>query len=92
MNSNLNRALEWTTTGTQPVILGFLSLLALVFFSAAAWPKLKTLMNAKSADRTNQMTLIMYFRMLTRRPKYLIFQTFYIQKYRYGSKNMPKCV
>ena len=55
MNSNLNRALEWTTTGTQPVILGFLSLLALVFFSAAAWPKLKTLMNAKSADRTNQI-------------------------------------
>jgi len=55
MNSNLNRALEWTATNTQPVILGSLSLLALVVFSAAAWPKLKIIMNAKAADRNNRI-------------------------------------
>ena len=55
MNSNLNRALEWTATNTQPVILGSLSLLALVVFSAAVWPKLKIIMNAKAADRTNRI-------------------------------------
>ena len=50
MNLNLNRALEWTTPDIQPFIIGALSLLALIFFSAATWPKLKILMNAKAAD------------------------------------------
>ena len=55
MNSNLNRALEWTTPDIQPFIMEVLSLLALIFFSAATWPKLKILMNAKAADRTNRI-------------------------------------
>ena len=55
MNSNLNRALEWTTTGAQPVILGVLSFIALVVFSAATWPKLKILINAKAADRSDRI-------------------------------------
>ena len=55
MNSNLNRALEWTASDVQPAILGILSCLALVVFSAAMWPKLKILINAKVADRTNQI-------------------------------------
>ena len=46
MNSNLNRALEWTAPDVQPAILGILSCLALVVFSAAMWPKLKILINA----------------------------------------------
>jgi len=55
MNLNLNRALEWTTPDIQPFIMGALSLLALIFFSVATWPKLKILMNAKAADRTNRI-------------------------------------
>ena len=55
MNSHLNRALEWTPQNVQPSILGFFSFLALVIFSAAAWPKLKILIDAKAAERTNQI-------------------------------------
>ena len=55
MNSNLNRALEWTTPDIQPFIMEVLSLLALIFFSAATWPKLKILMYGKAADRTNRI-------------------------------------
>ena len=55
MNSNLNRALEWTAPDVQPIILGVISFLALAIFSAATWSKLKILMNAKAADRTNRI-------------------------------------
>lgn len=55
MNPNLNRTLEWTPPEAQPIILGALSLLALGIFSAAAWPKLKILMNANAADRTDRI-------------------------------------
>ena len=55
MHLNLNRALEWMTPEIQPFIMGALSLLALIFFSVATWPKLKILMNAKAADRTNRI-------------------------------------
>ena len=55
MNSNLNRALEWTSPDVQPGVLGALSFLALVVFSAATWPKLKILINAKAADRSDRI-------------------------------------
>ena len=51
----LNRALEWTSPETQPLILGILFLLALALFSAAAWPKLKVLLNAKEAAKGDRI-------------------------------------
>ena len=47
----LNRVVEWISLETQPLILGILSFLALILFSAGAWPKLKVLLNAKKAAR-----------------------------------------
>ena len=55
MTPSLNRALEWTSPETQPLVLGTLSFLALTLFSAAAWPKLKVLLNAKPAGRSDRI-------------------------------------
>lgn len=55
MSSNLNRALEWTPPEVQPIILAALSLITLAFFYAAAWPKLKILLNAKGVGKTNRI-------------------------------------
>ena len=55
MAPNLNLALEWTSSETQPLVLGALSFLTLILFSAAAWPKLKILLNAKAAGRNDRI-------------------------------------
>ena len=55
MTSNLNRALEWTSPQSQPLLLGALSFLALVLFSVAVWPKLKLLRSARSAERCDRV-------------------------------------
>ena len=55
MTPNLNRALEWTSSETQPLVLGALSFLTLILFSAAAWPKLKILLSAKAAERNDRI-------------------------------------
>ena len=55
MSTNLNRALEWTSSETQPLVLGILSFLTLVLFSVAAWPKLKILLSAKAAGRNDRI-------------------------------------
>ena len=55
MAPNLNHALEWTSSETQPLVLGTLSFLTLILFSAAAWPKLKILLNAKAAGRNDRI-------------------------------------
>ncbi len=55
MTPNLNRALEWTSSETQPLILGSLFLLALTLFLVAAWPKLKVLLKAKAAERSDRI-------------------------------------
>ena len=55
MAPNLNHALEWTSSETQPLVLGALSFLTLVLFSAAAWPKLKILLSAKAAGRNDRI-------------------------------------
>ena len=55
MATNLNRALEWTSSETQPLVLGILSFLTLVLFSVAAWPKLKILLSAKAAGRNDRI-------------------------------------
>jgi Fe-S oxidoreductase/nitrate reductase gamma subunit len=55
MTSNLNRALEWTSPQTQPLLLGTLCFLALALFSMAVWPKLRLLWNARSAGRCDRV-------------------------------------
>ena len=55
MAPNLNYALEWTSSETQPLVLGILSFLTLVLFSVAAWPKLKILLSAKAAGRNDRI-------------------------------------
>ena len=55
MTSNLNRALEWTSPQTQPLLLGALCFLALTLFLVAVWPKLKLLWNARSVKRCDQV-------------------------------------
>ena len=55
MAPNLNYALEWTSSETQPLVLGALSFLTLILFSAAAWPKLKILLSAKAAGRNDRI-------------------------------------
>jgi Fe-S oxidoreductase/nitrate reductase gamma subunit len=55
MTSNLNRALEWTSPQTQPLLLGALCFLALTLFSMAVWPKLKLLWSARSAGRCDRV-------------------------------------
>ena len=55
MATNLNRALEWTSSETQPLVLGILSFLTLILFSVAAWPKLKILLSAKAAARNDRI-------------------------------------
>jgi Fe-S oxidoreductase/nitrate reductase gamma subunit len=55
MTSNLNRALEWTSPQTQPLLLGALCFLALTLFSVAVWPKLKILWSARSAGRCDRI-------------------------------------
>lgn len=55
MAPNLNRALEWTSSETQPLILGTLSFIALAIFIAAAWPKLKNLVSARPAGRADRI-------------------------------------
>ena len=55
MAPNLNHALEWTSSETQPLVLGALSFLTLILFSAAAWPKLKILLSAKAAGRNDRI-------------------------------------
>ena len=55
MAPNLNLALEWTSSETQPLVLGALSFLTLILFSAAAWPKLKILLSAKAAGRNDRI-------------------------------------
>ena len=52
---SLKHALEWISLETQPLILGILSFLALILFSAGAWPKLKALLNAKEAARVDRL-------------------------------------
>ena len=55
MGPNLNHALEWTSSETRPLVLGTLSILTLILFSAAAWPKLKILLSAKAAGRNDRI-------------------------------------
>jgi len=55
MAPNLNYALEWTSSETQPLVLGALSFLTLILFSAAAWPKLQILLSAKAAGRNDRI-------------------------------------
>ena len=55
MTSNLNRALEWTSPQSQPLLLGALCFLALALFSVAVWPKLKLLRSARSAERCDRV-------------------------------------
>ena len=55
MTSNLNRALEWTSPETQPLLLGTLCFIALTLFSVAIWPKLKLLQNARAAKRFDRI-------------------------------------
>jgi len=54
MAPNLNHALEWTSSETRPLALGTLSILTLILFSVAAWPKLKILLSAKAAGRNDR--------------------------------------
>ena len=55
MAPNLNHALEWTSSETRPLVLGALSILTLILFLAAAWPKLKILLSAKAAGRNDRI-------------------------------------
>ena len=55
MTPPLNRALEWTSPETQPLLLAGLSFLALTLFSVAVWPKLKLLWNARPDERCDRI-------------------------------------
>ena len=55
MTLNVNRAFEWTSPESQPLILGILCIVALFIFLAAAWPKLKLLWNAKPSGRCDRV-------------------------------------
>ena len=54
MDEAENRAWDWVPAAWQPVVLGGLCLVALGFFAAAAWPKLRTLARARPEQRCDR--------------------------------------
>ena len=51
MNTTSYRALDWVSAGVQPFLLGLFTVIALGFFSAALWPKLRQMLQAKPESR-----------------------------------------
>jgi Fe-S oxidoreductase/nitrate reductase gamma subunit len=51
MNTASYRALDWVSAGDQPALLGLCTLVALVLFFAALWPKLSAMLKAKPENR-----------------------------------------
>ena len=51
MNTSPYRALDWVSADDQPVLLGLFTIVALGFFFAALWPKLRVMLQAKPENR-----------------------------------------
>ena len=51
MTVSSNRALDWTGPDVQPLVLGLMTLLALVWFLGLLWPKFRVLSLAGKENR-----------------------------------------